>query len=43
MFVNFEYETHSTRSGRPYVRGFLESKMCWEKCVPKVLCFEITN
>ena len=21
----------------------LISKMCWEKCVPKCLCFEITN
>lgn len=21
----------------------LVSKMCWEKCVPKCLCFEITN
>lgn len=25
MFVNFEYEVHFTREGRPYVRGFLES------------------
>ena len=25
MFVNFEYEIHITRGGKPYVRGFLES------------------
>jgi hypothetical protein len=25
MFVNFEYETHATRAGRPYIRGSLES------------------
>ena len=25
MFVNFEYEVHFTREGRPYVRGLLES------------------
>ena len=25
MFVNFEYEVHFTREGKPYIRGFLES------------------